>query len=925
MLNFLFVLLSGMKKIQKEESCKKSVQITQLDEQREVKYWYDKIESIKSTISMANGDRPELWIQRQNLQDLYRQIILSDVDFTIDKKLEQDLWNYVFKLQINYFQSQIKKESSSSSTGVGSSMGCNSGSSVQSASSCLSVLQQKKLEAQANMSFFLEAARGFYTKLLEDIIFKYGLNNSHEFEDMLPFCQSCPSLFDKIDSFNKTKSFHRGKEKQILYICQHILTHLGDIARYAIQFQQAKNYYYHAIKLVPYLGHPYNQLGILFETSRTNQLSTVFYYIRSIAVRYTFPLASNNLDNFFYKLVEIPLTRYNPSNVANNIVKLSHKDLLTLYLQINAVIYFSKLSKHQRIVNTFKLSTYIDLFKSSFETYMNTSIQRDKLDSIQLLQVIVILIYIVSIKNEANTNNQNAIELFAFMIEQFIGLYKQNSDLVLPSLYVSFSFIEKFDSDSTSLIKTNKLWPTNKSTQLTVDMLNDLNDKWKQSNRLKYLKEAFISEYPLNEDKMLDSFLPLNQSFEALSRKKTSFKNLSLIEDDDENLLRMNRLVVCLKRLLEAQGTAANSDCFILVNKIEKLDTDIADNNEQFSFSINSLKCSTSETLEKNKVEIKTSPESNQQQVVRKKRHNVAISSITKESLLFATGSSNSSTKQLTATSSQVVPPVTTSSSSSSPSPLTLSSSSSTNSNEKSKTININMNQINPQPNPINKASSLQTSSSFFPSASSSFRQLNQPSAQSNNSYLINYNFNKNESLNPSKPTSTNSSNTVFPSFLPTLDQSMTKHVLNNKTDAPITNQFHKKIQPAEQNTFLLQQQQQQQRLNANFNFTNNTPLISNLWPSDALASNQNDLKYLWSNEKDFKSTNLGENESLTSINEFLIQQLLVNNTNSTTSINGEQLSFSGSNSIRQQNDSMNLDNKNSLWSFPFQQDFKKQ
>ena len=38
---------------------------------------YEKIESIKSTISMANGDRPELWIQRQNLQDLYHQIILK--------------------------------------------------------------------------------------------------------------------------------------------------------------------------------------------------------------------------------------------------------------------------------------------------------------------------------------------------------------------------------------------------------------------------------------------------------------------------------------------------------------------------------------------------------------------------------------------------------------------------------------------------------------------------------------------------------------------------------------------------------------------------------------------------------------------------------------------------------------------------------
>jgi hypothetical protein len=41
-----------------------------------VKYLYEKIESIKGAISMANGDRPELWIQRQNLQDLYHQIIL---------------------------------------------------------------------------------------------------------------------------------------------------------------------------------------------------------------------------------------------------------------------------------------------------------------------------------------------------------------------------------------------------------------------------------------------------------------------------------------------------------------------------------------------------------------------------------------------------------------------------------------------------------------------------------------------------------------------------------------------------------------------------------------------------------------------------------------------------------------------------------
>jgi hypothetical protein len=47
------------------------------NKENKVKHLYDQIESIKKTICMANGDRPELWIQRQNLQDLYHQVILK--------------------------------------------------------------------------------------------------------------------------------------------------------------------------------------------------------------------------------------------------------------------------------------------------------------------------------------------------------------------------------------------------------------------------------------------------------------------------------------------------------------------------------------------------------------------------------------------------------------------------------------------------------------------------------------------------------------------------------------------------------------------------------------------------------------------------------------------------------------------------------
>lgn len=289
--------------------------------------------------------------------------------------MEQELWNNVFKTQINYFQSQIKENSSSSGSGSGGvggggsssqtpnvSIGASASSTQPSSttnfflkSKTAAACAQKKAEVQANLSFFLESARGFYTRLLEDLLLKYDMPELSKNLNLIskPVCSTRKSAISKRtkkkaeernDSLSTTNSSK--VEKQLLYICQHILTHLGDIARYQSLYDEAKTYYLHAIRLLPYLGHPYNQLGILFETSRTNQLSTVFYYMRSIATRYTFPLASTNLENFFKKLIDIPLSRYMPSITSgdnkNVAIKLPHMDLITLFLQLNAIFYSTK-------------------------------------------------------------------------------------------------------------------------------------------------------------------------------------------------------------------------------------------------------------------------------------------------------------------------------------------------------------------------------------------------------------------------------------------------------------------------------------------------------------------------------------------------------------------------------------------------------
>lgn len=118
----------------------------------------------------------------------------------------------VFKSQINYFQAQIKESRTNGSSNT-SGVNVNPSGSKLSASSALSATpSQKRLEAQANLFFFLEAARGFYTKLLEDIVFIYDFNELVKSTTdntkltgstfLLPFCQRFPSIFDKINSSN---------------------------------------------------------------------------------------------------------------------------------------------------------------------------------------------------------------------------------------------------------------------------------------------------------------------------------------------------------------------------------------------------------------------------------------------------------------------------------------------------------------------------------------------------------------------------------------------------------------------------------------------------------------------------------------------------------------------------------------------------
>ncbi|ELW69746.1 Protein SMG7 [Tupaia chinensis] len=184
----------------------------------------------------------EVWTSRQALQDLYQKMLVTDLEYALDKKVEQDLWNHAFKNQITTLQGQAKNRAN-----------------------------PNRSEVQANLSLFLEAASGFYTQLLQELCTVFNVD--------LPCRVKSSQLGIISNKQTHTSAIVKPQSSSCSYICQHCLVHLGDI------------------------GQPYNQLAIL-ASSKGDHLTTIFYYCRSIAVKFPFPAASTNLQKALSKALE---------------------------------------------------------------------------------------------------------------------------------------------------------------------------------------------------------------------------------------------------------------------------------------------------------------------------------------------------------------------------------------------------------------------------------------------------------------------------------------------------------------------------------------------------------------------------------------------------------------------------------------------
>ncbi|XP_041125532.1 protein SMG7-like isoform X7 [Polyodon spathula] len=291
-------------------------------------------EALKADMTDSKLGPAEVWTSRQALQDLYQKMLVTDLEYALDKKVEQDLWNHAFKNQITTLQSQAKNRAN-----------------------------PNRSEVQANLSLFLEAASGFYTQLLQELCTVFNVD--------LP-CRVKSSQLGIISNKQiNISAIVKPQPSSCSYICQHCLVHLGDIARYRNQTSQAESYYRHAAQLVPSNGQPYNQLAIL-ASSKGDHLTTIFYYCRSIAVKFPFPAASTNLQKALSKAVE------SRDEIKT---KWSVSDFVKAFIKFHGHVYLSKSLE--------KLNTLREKLEEQFQTL----ILQNAFSSQQLVHIAVINLF----------------------------------------------------------------------------------------------------------------------------------------------------------------------------------------------------------------------------------------------------------------------------------------------------------------------------------------------------------------------------------------------------------------------------------------------------------------------------------------------------------------------------------------------------
>jgi hypothetical protein len=166
---------------------------------------------IRSKASSVGNELPyvEVAASRTRLRDIYKTLLVKDLELSLDQKIEQELWNNCYKNPINQLQEKQKSKITKA---------------------------EIRQEALHHLTELLESAYGFYLRLLDEICEVYELELPNRATERQ--LKMMPNILPK--SLGEVSLPRQASSR---YIAQHCLVHLGDIARYRHKHNMADSYY----------------------------------------------------------------------------------------------------------------------------------------------------------------------------------------------------------------------------------------------------------------------------------------------------------------------------------------------------------------------------------------------------------------------------------------------------------------------------------------------------------------------------------------------------------------------------------------------------------------------------------------------------------------------------------------------------------
>ncbi|XP_026728820.1 uncharacterized protein LOC113494601 isoform X2 [Trichoplusia ni] len=450
---------------------------------READELKQKISKFKSGTSMLQ--ERGLWATQQQLQKVYQKVLILDLDYALDKKVEQDLWNVGFKQQIEALQAISKDRKN-----------------------------PLRSEGQAMLSWVLQAAAGFYLCLLHQICTTFKLD--------LPFRRRA-SLLGLVEGWGAGESAVGARlppPASARYICQHCLVHLGDLARYRQQLRVAHTFYRHALVVSAHSGQPYNQLALV-AWRRGRRLGALYWHVRSLLVRAPFPPAPANLA----RTLRAAAAASNSGDAKELPVIPGVTDGLALApapapARLDAHSYVTELIRAMHYIHTVEELDTAAALVNSLNSSLTALIATDSFESMTLIKMACVMIWLVhSTTEELTVESGNVTEgearaaqlscslatgtLLALLLPQYTA--DQPVQRALPALkvWMQWSAWHPRVLSSGAWLSLAALWPAFAHTlNLLAPSAATLTDTY--------------DSVPLPEDEELAGFLPLEEALKGL-------------------------------------------------------------------------------------------------------------------------------------------------------------------------------------------------------------------------------------------------------------------------------------------------------------------------------------------------------------------------------------------------------------------------